>query len=220
MKKLVYLFLLFTIPFFSFAQQVLSVDLGKIESITNDISSENYYPTLLTRFNQFDTTLSAKQMHLLYYGKYFQPFYEPTSLHEDREEMFDLIKKKDFSSALIHGKLAFNADPLDLKTLFGLYLCHQNLYNTLEAENYQFLYYALIGTILKTGSGKSIDEAFVIMNISDEYEIISSLGKDIKKHKTIKGTTDCFKLKKGEDKVLNKIKKLYFNISIPLMKSI
>ncbi|CAG5078885.1 hypothetical protein CRYO30217_00797 [Parvicella tangerina] len=200
------------------AQQVLSVDLDKIKSITSDITSENYYPTLLSRFNNFDTTLTAKQMHLLYYGKYFQSFYEPSSLYEEREQMFELIKQKDLSSALIHGKLAFEADPLDLKTLFGLYLCHQHLLNLREAENYQFLYYALVGTILKTGSGKNSSEAFVIMNISDEYEIISSLGKEIRKHKNIDGETDCFKLKKGDDKVLNSIKKLYFNIAIPLMK--
>lgn len=187
--------------------------------MTSDITSSNYYPSLLSRYNSFDTTLSAKEMHFLYYGKYFQPFYEPASMHDDREEMFDLIKVQDYYGALIRGKLAFEQDPLDLKTLFGLYLCHQNLLNLREAENYQFLYYALIGTILNTGSGKNPDEAFVIMNISDEYEIISSLGKDIKKHKTIKGDTDCFSFKKGDDKVLNKIKRLYFNIAIPLMKA-
>lgn len=199
-------------------QQVLSVNLGKIKSITKDIASENYYPSLLNRYTKFDTTLSAKQMHLLYYGKYFQDFYQPTSLHEAREKMFELIKQKDFSNALIHGKLAFNEDPIDLKTLFGLYVCHQKLMNLREAENFQFLYFALIGTILQTGSGKNKEEAFVVVNISDEYEIISTLNKEIKKQKTINHETDCLKLKKGEDKALNAIKKLYFNISIPLMK--
>lgn len=200
-------------------QQVLSVNLDKVKEITSDITSDYYYPTLLGRFTSFDTTLTTKELHLVYYGKCFQSFYEPSSLYEDREEMFELIKEKDFNAALILGKLAFDADPLDLKTLFGLYICHQNLYNLTEAEKYQFLYFALVGTILETGSGKNPKEAFVVMNISDEYEIISSLGKEIKKHKTIKGDTDCFKLKKGEDKTLNKIKKLYFNITIPLMKT-
>lgn len=219
MKNVVFLFLLFNSSLLLFGQQVLSVDLSKIESITNDISSENYYPTLFSRYNSFDTSLTAKEIHFLYYGKFFQPFYAPSSSHDNREKMFDLIKGKDFNKALEHGKLAFENDPLDLKTLFGLYVCHQNLLNYTESENYQFLYYALIGTILQSGSGKNKTEAFVIMNISDEYEIISSIGKEIKKHKLIDGDTDCFKLKKGDDKALNKIKKLYFNIAIPLMKA-
>lgn len=218
MKKLYIIFLLFNTSFL-IGQQVLSINLDKIKSITSDITSDHYYPTLLSRFNNFDTTLTPKEMHLIYYGKYYQSFYEPSSLYENREEMFDLIKQQDFESALILGKMAFDADPLDLKTLFGLYLCHQHLLNYQEAEQYEFLYFALIGTILNSGTGKNKDEAFVIMNISDEYEIISSLGKEISKHKTIKGNTDCFKLKKGEDKIMNEIKKLYFNISIPLMKA-
>lgn len=218
MKKLMIIFLLFNTSL-SFGQQVLSVNLDKIKEITSDITSNLYYPTLLGRFSSFDTTLTAKEMHLLYYGKYFESFYEPSSLYEEREEMFDLIKQQDYQGALILGKTAFELDPLDLKTLFGLYLCHQKLYNLTESAKYEFLYFALIGTILNTGSGSNPKEAFVIMNISDEYEIISSLGKDIKKHKTVHKETDCFKFKKGEDKVLNKIKKLYFNISIPLMKT-
>lgn len=218
MKKILFIFLLFNSTL-SFSQEVLSVNLTKIEAITSDITSTTYYPTLLGRFSSYDTSLTSKEIHLLYYGKYFQSFYEPSSMHEDREQMFDLLKIQDFSGALIHGKRAFDLDPLDLKTLFGLYLCHYHLGNIYEADNHQFLYYALIGTILKSGSGKNIKEAFVIMNISDEYEIISSIGKDIKNQKTIRKNTDCFKFSKGEDKELNQIKRLYFNIAIPMMKT-
>lgn len=197
---------------------MLSVDLDKIKTITEDIASENYYPSLLSRFEKFDTTLTAKQMHFLYYGKFHQPFYDPSSYYLEREKMYDLIKEKDYKTALEHGKLAFNEDPLDLRTLFGLYLCNQQLLLLKDAENYEFLYYALVGTILQTGSGKNANEAFVVMNTTDEQEIISSIGKKVKKFKTVKRTTDCFKFEKSEDKVLNKIKKLYFNKEIPLMK--
>lgn len=202
-----------------FSQKVLSVDLGKIKSLTSEITSKNYYPGLLNRFVSFDTTLTPKEVHLLYYGKYFQSFYNPSSMYEEREEMFDLIKLHDYEAALVHGQLAFESDPIDLKTIFGLYLCNNQIGKTQSAEKFEFLYYALIGTIIETGSGNKVSEAFVIMNISDEYEIISTLGKHIKKQKLVKGNTDCFKLKKGEDKSLNSIKKIYFNISIPLMKA-
>lgn len=218
MKLLVLLGLLFSYSLGN-AQQVLSVNLDKIKNLTEDIASDYYYTTLFSRYKSFDTTLTPKEMHLLYYGKYFQPFYDPSSFYLEREKMFDLIKEKDFQSAIEHGKIAFKEDPLDLRTLYGLYLCHEYSQLYSEAENYSFLYYAIIGTILETGTGRKKENAFVVINIGDEQEIIASLGKKIKSFKTIKTTTDCFKFAKDEDKALNKIKKLYFNKEIPLSKT-
>ncbi len=202
------------------AQTALHVDIEKIKQQTSEITSENYYPTLLNRFISADTTLSNKQLHFLYYGKYNQSFYHPYDPVEGQTDMYYNIEQKQFNAALIYGKRAFDLDPLDLKTLFGISLCYHYLNKEEEMNKYLWLYYSLISVILESGSGNSIDNAMVVMSVSDEQEIINSLQKKIKKQKLLKGTTDLVYLEKSKEKELNFIKKLYFNIELPLKKVI
>ncbi|MCB9194675.1 MAG: DUF4919 domain-containing protein [Flavobacteriales bacterium] len=201
------------------SQRVLSVDLGKINEITSDISSQYYYPSLLIRYQNFDTTLTSKEFHFLYYGQYFQSFYRPSEANTESELMFQFIKMRTFETAIDYGLKSFEKHPLDLKTIFGLYICYDRIGNEDEAGKYQMLYFGIVAAILETGDGKTPHTAFIVMNISDEYEIISSLEKEIKKYKLIGLDTELFKLKGTKNLVTKKIKKLYFNIHIPLMKS-
>ena len=200
------------------AQKVLNVDIEQIKTLTSEITSANYYPTLLNRFIEADSTLSSKQLHFLYYGKYSQTFYHPYDPVDGQTEMYNSIELKEFDAALIYGQRAFDLDPLDLKTLFGLSLCHYYLGNEIKMDKYLLMYYSLISVILESGTGTSEEEAFVVMSISDEYELINTLHKKVKKQKLINGTTDLIYLQKSKDKELNFLKKLYFNIELPLLK--
>jgi hypothetical protein len=202
----------------AFSQTALHVDIQKIEEQTKDITSANYYPTLLNRFIEADTTLSNKQLHFIYYGKFSQSFYRPYDPVEGQVDMYTSIEQKEFNAALIYGKRAFDLDPLDLKTLFGLSLCHHYLNNEKEMNKFLWCYYSLISVILESGNGNSIENAMVVMSVSDEQEIINSLHKKIKKQKFLQETTDLVYLEKSQDKSLNFLKKLYFNIELPLKK--
>ena len=53
---------------------------------------------------------------------------------------------------------------------------------------------------------------------SDEYELVKNFQKTIKKQKLLNGTTDVLYLKKSKNKELNFLKKVYFNIELPLLK--
>lgn len=216
--KILLLILSSIIYCYAFSQTALHVDIQKIEEQTKDITSTNYYPTLLNRFIEADTTLSNKQLHFIYYGKFSQSFYRPYDPVEGQVDMYGSIEQKEFNAALIYGKRAFDLDPLDLKTLFGLSLCYHYLNKEKEMNKYLWCYYSLISVILESGNGNSIENAMVVMSVSDEQEIINSLHKKIKKQKFLKETTDLVYLEKSQDKSLNFLKKLYFNIELPLKK--
>lgn len=201
-----------------FSQTALHVDVAIIKEQTKDITSANYYPTLLNRFTQADTTLSKKQLHFIYYGKYNQSFYRPYDAVESQSDMYNSIEQKEFNAALIYGKRAFDLDPLDLKTLFGLSLCHHYLNNEAEMNKYLWCYYSLIAVILESGTGNSVENAMVVMSVSDEQELVNSLHKTIKKQKFVEETTDIVYLEKSKEKEMNFLKKLYFNIELPLKK--
>lgn len=200
------------------AQKVLSVDLGKIRDLTDDITSSSYYPSLLIRFQNFDSTLTKKELHFLYYGKYFQPFYHPMTVNQEEERMYDLLSMNSFDAALVHGLRSFDKDPINLKTIFGIYICYDQMGNDIMAEKFQLIYFEIIAAILESGTGNHPDQAFVIMDPRDQYEIINSLEKKIKSESSVSENTVLFRLKRKDKQSMKRPKKIYFNLAIPQMK--
>jgi hypothetical protein len=204
----------------SFGQQILSVDLDKIKTITTNISSENYYPSLKQRFIVLDTSLSNKHVHFLYYGQYFEPTYQPDVQDVAQKEMFKLIKQGKFDQAVDTGLVSFNQSPLNLRTIFGLSICYLSLDNKELSDRYMNMYYQIMEVVMESGSGRKKKLAFVTMCIDDEYEIVSSLHKKVKKQKLIDNKTDVLYLTNMEGRRnIVKFKKIFFNIEILMLKS-
>jgi hypothetical protein len=204
----------------SFGQQVLTVNLDRIETITSNISSENYYPSLKQRFITLDSSLSNKHVHFLYYGQYFEGTYQPDKQDDAQKEMFKLIKKGNFDQAVDTGLVSFNSAPLNLRTIFGLSICYLSLDNKELADKYMSMYYQIMEVVMESGTGRKKHKAFVTMCIDDEYEIISSLNKKVRKQKLIDMKTDVLYLTNMEGRRnIVKFKKIYFNVEILMLKS-
>lgn len=201
------------------AQRVLTIDLSEINKAISKTESPFYYQNLLNRFQQFDTSLTQQDFHYLYYGQYFQSSYVPYSTNESQKQFYQLLRSKEFNEALIHGKLAISQEPLNLKVLFGLYVCYSKLGQPKVGDLYLFQYYGLLSAIFNSGDGKSIQTAFVVLSIDDEYEFIASMHHRVKKQELIVGTTDLMYLEKTKSKPKKapNYRKMYFNVEIPFM---
>ena len=85
-----------------------------------------------------------------------------------------------------------------------------------KARKLANLYYNLMDVILSSGDGKSIQTAYVVTRVSDEYEIIAEYKLQVKKQQLI-GNTDVMTFdKKAQKNRKEKIKVLYFNVFFPL----
>lgn len=203
----------------AYAQQVLTVNFTEVEASITNATSPFYYPTLMERFQKFDSTLTAQDFHHIYYGNYFQLEYLPYSTNESQKQLYNLLRTREFNEALIHGKLAFTQEPLNLKVLFGMYVCYSNLGETKLADNYLFLYYGLLSALFNSGDGKSVETAFVVLSVDDEYEMVASLNLRVKKQELVLGPTDVLHVEKNKSskKKGPKYKRMYFNVSLPFM---
>jgi hypothetical protein len=201
------------------AQRILTVDLTEINVTIKNPESPFYYENLLKRFQNFDSTLTKQDFHYLYYGNFFQPTYFPYSNNESQKQFYQLLKSKEFNEALIHGKLANSQEPLNLKVLFGLYICYSKLGQPKIGDQYLFQYYGLLSAIFNSGDGKSISTAFVVLSVDDEYEFIASIHHRVKKQELILGSTDLMYLEKTKSKPKKtpNYRKMYFNVEIPFL---
>jgi hypothetical protein len=198
------------------AQQILSVNLNEINAAINDKQADFYFDSLQIRYLRFDSTLSAVHYHYIYYSQSLMPWYNPMHQNESQKLFYQLLREREFSEALIHGKLAYSYDPYNLKTLFGLFVCYTNLGQQKKADAHLAQYYGLISAIANSGDGKSITTAFVVNSIDDEYEFIANLRLHVKKHHLAPGPTDVLHVEKTKNSKGNgNYKKLYFNLAIP-----
>ncbi|PLX06138.1 MAG: hypothetical protein C0596_16775 [Marinilabiliales bacterium] len=216
-KTLLALIILLSLSVSVFSQEFIDIDMNDIESKTTDSLSYLYYPVLLDRFMAFDSTLSQDDFKYLYYGYVFTDMYNPYGGHELEEDFYDLYYDKEYEKAIELGNKIIQEDPINTKLLFKMLVCHHQQEDAVMADNYASLYYGLLTVVYFSGDGKSVETAFKVINVADEYEILSELGLQSAGQALI-GTCDKLSIDQDSQEVEKgekKIKELYFDVSLP-----
>ncbi|HPH17066.1 MAG TPA: DUF4919 domain-containing protein [Bacteroidales bacterium] len=220
MKKISILSVIFLcfVMHWGYSQKTSNIDFDAIKTQVQDSTSATYYPLLLERMLQLDSTLTSHELQLLYYGNVFYSKYSPYGRGEYEDKCFEAYKKKDFAEAIRNGELEFKENPVNVKVLKLLLLSHHKNADSVMAKKYAKLFFGILDEIYKSGDGKSIATAYVVLKVADEYVILSDLGLSSTKQSLL-GVTDKLTIEtKGQNppKGADKIKELYFNVSQPL----
>lgn len=217
-QKFVLITILFLYAPCFYAQTIVNVNFDDVKRVTNDSSTSAYYPTLLSRLRQFDTTLTLSDFKLLYYGNVFTDSYNPYDFGTKKEDRFnELYKAGNYKEALTEGKQLFEEHPVNIRLLFRLMNCCEALNEMELGQKFANCYFGLIYTILGSGNGNSIETAYVVTRVPDEYSILNHLHLNSIKQALV-GYTDVLtidqKLQK-KTKGKKKVKELYFNVQMP-----
>lgn len=196
------------------SQKVSNIDFDEIKKLTQDKLSSKYYPTLMKRFKEFDTTLTENDFQLIYYGSVFGENYFPYGLSDDKS-FFDAYYKEKYQEAIDLGLKLLEKDPINLKIIFKMLASYHILGNLDFAKKYSFIYSGLITEIYKSGDGISKETPFVVMKISDEYEILDA--NNLKSgSQALVGVTDVLSVTSKDPNKPFEYEELYFDVSKPL----
>ena len=184
-----------------------------IESETKDAKGSNYYPVLLKRYKNNDTTIDAKQVHLLYYGKFF---------NDDLLKLPDDFNWADSIKAVLKNEPLTDNDrrklldyylhqhdglPFDLGNLYHIFaLCRQ--LNDPREPTYHWLVSRLLRTIAATGDGTSLKSGYHIGSVADEYSFLSLAGLDFAGSQSLIDNCDYLTVKENR----HGLEGVYFNI--------
>lgn len=221
MKKRISLFcfILVTTTGLLFGQQLSNINFDEIQSQTQDSSSPFYYPLLIQRFLQFDTTLTERDFKFIYYGNVYTDKYTPYGTKEDEKKFTELYKKEKYQEAIPLGQKALLENAVNLNVLYKLLVCFHALGDKATAQQYANLYFGLLGEIYRSGDGESVETAYVVIKINDEYQLLNELElQSVGQSLLAKGPTDLLTIDtKNQKKVKGKkkIKELYFNVAKP-----
>jgi len=219
MRQLLFVFLTLSSCLSGFAQHISNVDFSEVKQAIEDSSSALYYPDLLSRLKEKDSTLKELDFHHLYYGAVFQSNYHPYGTTNAKRIFLELYSEKEYKKALKQGEIVLEENAVDLEILLKISICHLKLDNQDEKRIFARLYYSFLDVIYRSGKGTNADVAFVVTSVDHEYYIAGDLGLNVVYQQLI---ADCDLLsfsKKGQKKVKGKkkIKELYFNVRMPLM---
>ena len=152
-----------------------------IEKETTTETSALYYPKLLARYSNFDTSLTQSEFQYLYYGALYNPSHNvfgSADLKAIRKRLLSQkqLEDKQLDTLLQVEKKIVAGDPFSMKDLNII----ENIYLRKgykdSASLIDFQLNSIIKTILSTGDGKSKKSGYHITVISHEYDILNVLG--------------------------------------------
>lgn len=200
------------------AQNIGRIDFTEIKEQITNTESAYYYPKLLERIWNDDTTLTYSDYKHLYYGNVFQDYYHPYGVSNAKKEFSEIFRSGAYGKAVEKGRLVLAENPVDIEVTLKMILSFLELKDTAQARIYGTKYFGFLDVIYASGDGKSLESAYVVISVDDEYRIVGDLGLSVKQQLLI---DDCDLLifeKKGQGKVRKKkIKELYFNVQMPLL---
>ncbi len=188
-----------------FAQQdpphfFMAPDYDGIKQVIADPDSEFYYPRLMERMKQYDTTLTVADYRALYYGYRYQPGFSQFSMPEQDRELLkyynnSYLPKRKYDEIIKLIEQALEKDPFYIRGLNFLgYVLH------MKGEEPQALKTAdrfnkVVQAILSSGDGKTPETSFHVIHAGHEYVVMNFLRKQYGNRKSSridKGMCDCF----------------------------
>ena len=133
-------------------------DFFLIKEAISDKESKDYYPVLLNRFNNNDSTLTDEQYRLLYFGYVFSDSYDPYWLSSYSIVLKKYYKKSDTNcnecdSIIKYCKLSIADFPFDLQKIGMLVVAYRKKGDIVNWRLWENKYIRLWNTISTTGSG-------------------------------------------------------------------
>ncbi len=188
------------------------IDYNEIETTIRDTGRQFYYPRLLERYKANDTTITQTEYRYLYYGYTFQEDYN--SVIEPEDSIFARIRtgeqltKEEYRELLDAAGDFLLKSPFDLRVLFWEMIAHKELGNEPDYLSLSKKVGGLLDAILSSGDGFSVETAFYVARVSDEYFLLNILDIVFDGEQSLVYPCDYLKVRDNEYGVEG----LYFNV--------
>lgn len=175
-------------------------DYKKIEKAIKSKKSDFYYPKLMDRYLNGDSTLTVEEKRHLYFGYSFQPEYAPYGRSAYNDSVKAIIQKQvldpvDYDLLLKYTDSLLAHNPLDLRALNN----RMFVYNYKEDEkglmNNVIKMNIIFDAILSTGDGTSQETAFYVIYPTHEYEVLRMIGFSFAGQQSLIGNCDYLTVK-------------------------
>lgn len=195
------------------AQEIEEPDYQLIKQSISNSKSSNYYPTLMRRYVENDTTLTLEQYRNLYYGYTLQEDFVPYK--GQKKQLIDARRK--FTKAKGDGTIApemiriakasLDDNPFDIPAINIIAVSYLQIGDTVQYNVWDIKQKGILDAIISTGDGAEPSSAFHVIDIEHEYEVLSRLGLQVESDSLVNDKIEYLKVKENAENE----KGFYFN---------
>lgn len=193
---------------------IAAPDYLQIRQQTSNSRSISFYPSLMDRYLQCDSTLTLEDYRNLYFGFTLQEDYVPyQKAHPSSIEARAQLAKSgaspdDCPSALAKAQEALLDNPFDLPALSVIPICYYQMGDTCNYRMWDTKLHGVLDAIGSSGDGETAETAFHVINVEHEYEILNRLGLELDQVEVVNKQTDFIRVKINNN---DSIPGIYFN---------
>ncbi|AWW30499.1 hypothetical protein DN752_10390 [Echinicola strongylocentroti] len=152
-----------------------------IEVAVKDSSSPMYYPRLLGRFEDGDTTLTIAETRHLYYGFVFHPSYSLDSGFAKMDSLELILQKQDHDKSdlrniIAYGNEVLRQDPFELNVMNYQLYALEILQDSARYAKVLFKIEMVCETLMSSGDGSSSENAFYVIHPNHITVLLHALG--------------------------------------------
>lgn len=197
-----------------FSQDFKKPDYDEIKINIINEESDFYYPQLLNRLKQLDTTLTSIDFEHLYYGYIFNKDYNPYSETSQEEKLSKILEsneeltKNDYSKYIKLANQSLEEFPIDIRLMNMLAYFYKLDGQEAKFNSLSIIFQNFVRTILSSGDGSTCESAFHVISVSHEYVFLMMFGLE-NISQSLSGNCDYMEFEKDRYQVDG----LYFDIS-------
>ncbi|MGO9637889.1 MAG: DUF4919 domain-containing protein [Terracidiphilus sp.] len=171
------------------------------------------YATLLASLKAGKTDIDYARLRISYMDS---PEYKAAKDVSDSDKaMIDALNKKDYPAALKKAEIVLDSAYVNMDAHFVAMVANRELGAKDKSEFHSAVFRGLIKSILDSGDGKSMEKAWVVINVEEEYVVLRFLGFRPSEQSLVNKdghSYDVMKVKNAED---GTEQTFYFNVDIP-----
>jgi hypothetical protein len=171
------------------------------------------YATLLASLKAGNTSIDYTRLRLSYMDS---PEYKAAKdVSKSEEAMSDALNKKDYPAALKDAEAVLESNYVNIDAHFVALVANQEMGAMDKAEFHRTVFRGLLNSIRNSGDGKSLETAWVVINVHEEYVLLRVLGFRPSQQSLVNQnghSYDVMKVKNAED---GTEQTFYFNVDIP-----
>lgn len=182
-------------------------DDGAIRAEIFDPASPYFYPPLMSRYMEGDTTLTATDYHYLYYGFAMQDEYVPLDPIPGEADMMTILEHTGGKlNVQIAGKLLFYAqeamqrDPFSPSTINLMTYAYGVLGDAEREKVSAARLRGVLGTIAASGDGKTEKTAWNVLFFSHVNDFLASKGLVARDRRVVTRTVEYATLAEADGK--------------------
>ena len=171
------------------------------------------YAVLLASLKAGNTDIDYTRLRLNYMDSPEYKAAKDTSKSEDA--MFEELDKKDYPAALKDAETVLESNYVNIDAHYVALVANREMGAMDKAEFHRTVFRGLINSIRNSGDGKSMETAWVVITVHEEYVVLRVLGFRPSQQSLVNQnghSYDVMKVKSIED---GTEQTFYFNVDIP-----